>query len=186
MKKKILITYAGSAGPLAGVAARIARVMTGLGAEVKLVPMNGVSSVKGFTAVIAGSTGQGGGWVPEAMEFVRRNQRLLSKKPFALFTVIPALASERGAESRMVIMQYTAHVRGMVHPVSEGFFSGDTEQKKEDHPGDRSKFKLRILLGLLKEGDYRSHGEIETWAAKLHDKIIQASANGAKSPVHGL
>lgn len=183
---KILITFAGSAGPSAAVAERIARVMTGLGAQVALLPMNGVSTVKGFSAVVAGSMGQGGGWVPEAMEFVRRNQGLLNKKPFALFTVIPSLASEKGAESRMVIMQYTAHVRGMVHPVSEGFFSGDIEKKKEDHPGDRSKFKLRILLGLLKEGDHRSHAEIETWAVKLHEKLIRVSGNGAKSPVHGL
>lgn len=182
---KILITFAGSAGSLAGVADRIARVMTGLGADVKVVPMNSVSTVKGFTAVIAGSMERGGGWVPEAMEFVRRHQTLLNRKPFALFTVIPSLAAEKGAESRMVIMQSTAHVRGMVHPVSEGFFSGEFERRNEAHPGERSKFKLRVLLGLLKEGD-RSHGEIETWTAKLHDKLRQAAGKGVKGLVHGL
>ncbi|MFZ2287192.1 MAG: flavodoxin domain-containing protein [Bacteroidales bacterium] len=182
---KILVTYAGGAGPSAGVAERIARVMTGLGADVTLLPMTGVSTIKGFSAVIAGSIERGGGWVPEAMEFVRRNQALLNKKLFAIFTVIPSLALEKGAESRMVIMQYTAHVRGMVHPVGEGFFSGETESRKETPPGERSKFKLRILLGLLREGD-RSHGEIETWAAKLHEKLLQAAGKAAKSPVHGI
>lgn len=182
---KILVTFAGSAGPSAGVADRIARVITGLGAEVTLLPMTGVSTVKGFSAVIAGSIERSGGWVPEAMEFVRRHQALLNKKPFALFTVIPSLASEKGAESRMVIMQYTAHVRGMVHPVSEGFFSGETEAKKEANPGERSKFKLRVLLGLLREGD-RSQGEIETWTAQLHEKLMQASGKGVKGLVHGL
>lgn len=182
---KLLITFAGSAGPLAGVADRIGRVMTGLGVDVTLLPMTGVDSVKGFTAVIAGSMEKGGGWVPEAMEFVRRHQGPLNKKPFALFTVIPLLASEKGAEKRMVVMQYTAHVRGMVHPVSEGFFSGETEQSKEPHPGERSKFKLRVLLGLIREGD-RNHGEIETWTAKLHEKLVQMTRHGAKGPVHGL
>ncbi len=182
---KILVTFAGSAGPSAGVAHRIARVMTGLGAEVTLLPMTAITTVKGFSAVIAGSIEKGGGWVPEAMEFVRRNQALLNKKPFALFTVIPLLASEKGAESRMVIMQHTAHVRGMVHPVSEGFFSGEAERRKEAKPGERSKFKLRVLLGLLKEGD-RSHGEIETWAAKLHEKLLRAAGKGVKGLVHGL
>ena len=182
---KILVTYAGSAGPAANVADRIARVMTGLGAEVTLRPMTAITTVKGFSAVIAGSIEKGGGWVPEAMEFVRRNQALLNKKPFALFTVIPSLASEKGAESRMVIMQYTAHVRGMVHPFSEGFFSGEDERKKEPGHGERSMFKLRVLLGLLKEGD-RSQGEIETWAAKLHDKLLRAAGKGAKGLVHGL
>lgn len=182
---KIRVTYAGSAGPSAAVAERVGRVMTGLGADVTLLPMTAVSTIKGFSAVIAGSLEQGGSWVPEAMEFVRRNQALLNKKPFALFTVVPSLASEKGAESRMVIMQYTAHVRGMVHPVSEGFFSGEAEGRKEAPPGERSKFKLRVLLGLLREGD-RSHGEIETWAAKLHDKLLQAAGKAAKGPVHGL
>jgi len=182
---KILVTYAGSAGSAANVADRIARVMTGLGAEVTLLPMTAVSTVKGFSAVIAGSIEKGGGWVPEAMEFVRRNQGLLNKKPFALFTVIPSLASEKGAESRMVIMQYTAHVRGMVHPVTEGFFSGEAERKKEASPGERSMFKLRVLLGLLKEGD-RSQGEIETWAARLHEKLLRTSGKGVKGLTHGL
>jgi menaquinone-dependent protoporphyrinogen oxidase len=182
---KILVTYAGSAGSAANVADRIARVMTGLGVEVTLLPMTAVSTVKGFSAVIAGSIEKGGGWVPEAMEFVRRNQGLLNKKPFALFTVIPSLASEKGAESRMVIMQYTAHVRGMVHPVTEGFFSGEAERKKEASPGERSMFKLRVLLGLLKEGD-RSQGEIETWAARLHEKLLRTSGKGVKGLTHGL
>ncbi len=182
---KLLITFAGSAGPLAGVADRIGRVMNGLGAEVTILPMTCVDSVKGFTAVIAGSMEKGGSWVPEAMEFVRRHQGPLNRKPFALFTVVPSLASEKGAESRMVVMQYTAHVRGMVHTVSEGFFNGADEQSKEPHPGERSKFKLRVLLGLLREGD-RNHGEIETWAAKLHEKLVQLSGHGAKRPVHGM
>ncbi len=182
---KILVTYAGNAGPLAAVAERIARVMTGLGAGVTLLPMTGVKTVKGYSAVIAGSIERSGGWVPEAMEFVRRNQALLNKKPFALFTIIPSLASEKGAESRMVIMQYTAHVRGMVHPVSEGFFSGEALRRKEPGPGERSKFKLRVLLGLLREGE-RGHGEVETWAAKLHEKLLMLSGQGVKGPVHGL
>lgn len=181
---KILITYAGRTGVAAGVAERIAGVMTGLGAEVSILSMNAVTTVKGFSAVIAGSLEQSGGWLPEAMEFVRWNQAALNKKPFALFTVIPSLATEKGAESRMVIMQYTAHVRGMVHPVSEGFFSGESMKKEKTQPGERSKFKLRILLGLLREGESRAH-EVETWAAKLYDKLLLSSDPGAKTMVHG-
>ncbi|HCM59558.1 MAG TPA: hypothetical protein DIS74_04135, partial [Bacteroidales bacterium] len=71
---KILVTYAGMTGPAADAAGRVVRVMTGLGAEVTLRPMSGVTTVKGFSAVVAGCLEQGGGWVPEAMEFVRRNQ----------------------------------------------------------------------------------------------------------------
>jgi len=181
---KILVTFAGGAGVTSSVADRIARVMTGLGAEVTLLPMSGVITVRGFSAVVAGSIEHGRGWMPEAMEFIRVNQALLKKKPLALFTVIPALGSEKGAESRMVIMQYTAHVRGMVHPVSEGFFTGESVRGHKAEPGERSKFKLRILLGLLKEGEFRSH-EAETWAARLHEKLLRVTGKGPAGPVHG-
>ncbi|MRR21080.1 hypothetical protein EG827_12950 [bacterium] len=173
---KILVTHAGMSGPATVVAERIARVMTGLGVEVTLLPMSGVSTVKGFSAVIAGCLEQGGSWVPEAMEFVRRNQVALNKKPFAIFTIIPSLGSEKGAESRMVIMQYTAHVRGMVHTVSEGFFSGEAETQVVPQPGERSRFKLRLLLGLLRESQSQSQSETETWAAGLHEKLVKILA----------
>ncbi|MDX9772618.1 MAG: flavodoxin domain-containing protein [Bacteroidales bacterium] len=182
---KILITCAGITGPAASAADRIARVMTGLGDDVVVKPMSAVSAVKGFSAVIAGCLEQNGEWVPEAMEFVRRNQGLLNRKPFAIFTIVPLLDTKKGAESRMVVMQYTAHVRGMVHTVSEGFFSGETVKKDKSQPGERSKFKLMILLSLLKEGDHRIHSEIEVWAAKLHEKLIRDASPAAKSPAHG-
>jgi flavodoxin len=169
---KILVTYAGTAGLAAGVAGRVARVMTGLGAEVTLSPMSGVSAVKGYSAVVAGCLVQGGRWAPEAMEFVRHNQAALNKKIFAIFTVIPSLATDKGAESHMVIMQYTAHVRGMVHTVSEGFFSGEQERKETSQPGERSRFKLSLLLGLLREGEHRSQSEVEAWSARLHEKLV--------------
>ncbi|MCU0458357.1 MAG: hypothetical protein MUE37_04605 [Bacteroidales bacterium] len=173
---KILVTHAGMSGPSAGVAERVARVLAGLGADVTLRPMSATATVKGFSAVVAGCQEQGGGWVPEAMEFVRRNHVALNKKPFAIFTVITSLGTEKGAESRMVIMQYTAHVRGVVHTVSEGFFSGETERKEDPQPGERSRFKLRLLLGLLREGEARSQSEIETWSAQLHDKLVRVLA----------
>ena len=183
---KILVTYAGTSGSSVSVAERITRVMTGLGADVTLLAMSAVTSVKGFSAVIAGSLEQGGRWIPEAMEFVRHNQAALNKKPFAIFTIVPSLGTDKGAESRMVIMQYTAHVRGMVHTVSEGFFGGETLKKTIPQPGERSKHKLMILFSVLRDGDQRSHSEIEAWAAKLHEKLTQAAKSGVKSPAHGL
>jgi len=81
-------------------------------------------------------------------------------------------------------MQYTAHVRGMVHPVSEGFFSGEGVTGQKAVPGERSKFKLRILFSLLKESEFRSH-EVETWAARLHEKLLQVTGKSPAGPVHG-
>ncbi len=173
LKVKILITHAGSTGPAADAADRIARVMTGLGSTVTLRPMSMVTTLKGYSVVVAGSVEHGGSWLPEAIEFVRRNQMVLSRKRFAIYTIFPALDRAKGAEARMVVMQYTAGVRGMVLPLSEGFFSGEMVRREERPPGERSRFKLRLLMALLREGEGRSHTEIEMWAANLHEKLVK-------------
>ena len=92
---KILITYAGTTGTAAGVAERVARVMTGLGAEVTVSPMSGVVTVKGYSAVVAGCLEQGGRWVPEAMEFVRNNQSALNERILRFSLLFPRLPRRR-------------------------------------------------------------------------------------------
>jgi menaquinone-dependent protoporphyrinogen oxidase len=185
---KILVTCAGSTGPAMQVAERIAAVLTSLGEMVTVLPMNGVESLKGYNAVVAGSMEHAGHWLPEALDFIRRYQGVFWAKPLAIFTVCPSLGSEKGAESRMVVMQYTAPVRSMTHPVSEGFFSDEIAHSRATHPGERSRFKLSILLGILKETDQRNRAEIETWAAKLQEKLSQTASHkvkGAESNAQG-
>ena len=136
--------------------------------------MSGVTTLIGYKAVVAGSIEQAGHWTPEALDFVRRYQGVFWTTKLAIFTVCPSLGSQKGAESHMVVMQYTAPVRAMAHPLSEGFFSDEVDAKRETKPGERSKFKLSILLGLLRESDHRNHAEIETWATRLHEKLAQS------------
>ncbi|MBK7488483.1 MAG: hypothetical protein IPI74_01430 [Bacteroidales bacterium] len=45
---KILVTHAGTSGQAAGMAERVARVLTGLGADVTVRPMSGCGNGKGF------------------------------------------------------------------------------------------------------------------------------------------
>jgi hypothetical protein len=169
---KILVTYSGSGGLTAAVAERIGKVLSGLGETVTVLPMSGVTTLIGYKAVVAGSIEQAGHWTPESLDFIRRYQGVFWTTKLAIFTVCPSLGSEKGAESRMVVMQYTAPVRAMAHPLSEGFFSDEIDPQKDTKPGERSKFKLSILLGLLKESDHRNQAEIETWATKLHEKLL--------------
>jgi hypothetical protein len=178
---KILVTYSGSGGLTAAVAERIGRVLSGLGETVTILSMNGVTTLIGYKAVVAGSIEQAGHWTPEALDFVRRYQGVFWTTKLAIFTVCPSLGSDKGAESQMVVMQYTAPVRAMAHPLSEGFFSDEVDIKKDVKPGERSKFKLSLLLGLLKENDHRNQAAIETWATKLHEKLAQASPPKVRS-----
>jgi menaquinone-dependent protoporphyrinogen IX oxidase len=57
---KILVTYAGTTGPAAEAAERVVRVMTGLGADMTLRPMSGVTSCKRFFGCCGRLSGAGG------------------------------------------------------------------------------------------------------------------------------
>lgn len=168
---KILITYASRTGTTAAVAGRVGKVLSGLGETVTVTPMNRVTAIDGFDAVVAASPVQAGTWLPEAMEFIRRNQILLQEKPFAIFTLSVTPENHQGVEYRMAIMQWTAPVRALVHPVSEAFFASESTQKRDAKPGERSRFKVSLLLGFLKERDNRQLDLVEPWAVKLHEKL---------------
>ena len=168
---KILVTYASRTGSTAAVAARVGRVLTGLGEEVTVTPMSDVKGLKRFDAVVAGSSVQSGLWLPEAMEFIRRNHDILQDKPFAIFSVSLTPSEEQGVEYRMAIMQWTAPVRALAHPVTEAFFATETGESNSTKPGARSRFKLGVLLGILKERDNRQLDLVVPWTIKLHEKL---------------
>ncbi len=171
MGKKILVTYASRAGSTAGVAEKIGKILRDLGEVAEVKPMKEVTDLSDYDAVVAGSPIQASAWLPEAMEFMRRYQAVLSEKPFATFTLCMTLAMKKGVEYRPTISEWIAPVRSLARPVSEGIFAGVLDLKKVPGAGDRLKFKLSILFGVWHEGDFRNWHEIEKWAAGLPELL---------------
>lgn len=165
------MTYASRAGSTAGVAEKIGKILRDLGEVAEVKPMNEVTDLTGYDAVVAGSPIQASRWLPEAMEFVRRNQVVLSGKPFASFTLCMTLVMKKGENYRPAISEWIAPVRSLIRPVSEGIFAGELDLKKVPRAGDRLKFKLSILFGVWSEGDFRNWYEIEKWAAVLPELL---------------
>jgi len=171
MGKKILVTYASRAGSTAGVAEKIGKILRDLGEDAEVKPMQEVTDLPDYDAVVAGSPIQASAWLPEAMEFMRRNQTILSEKPFASFTLCMTLVMKKGEAYRPAISEWIAPVRSLVRPVSEGIFAGVLDVKKVPGAADRLKFKLSILFGVWAEGDFRNWYEIEKWAAGLPELL---------------
>ena len=165
------MTYASRAGSTAGVAEKIGKILSDLGEDAEVKPMNEVTDIAGYDAVVAGSPIQASRWLPEAMEFMRRNQSVLSAKPFASFTLCMTLVMKKGEDYRPQISEWIAPVRSLVRPVSEGIFAGVLDLKKVPGAGDRLKFKLSILFGVWTEGDFRNWYAIEKWAAGLPELL---------------
>jgi len=172
MNNKILVTYATRTGSTAGVAEAIAETLRGHGMQVEVIPMQNVSDLTSYQAVVAGSAIQDRGWLPEAVQFVQTNQATLSQKPFALFAVCMTLAMKNGESYRPQISDWLAPVRRFVQPVSEGIFAGALDISKIPSFGDRLKFRLSVLFGVWSEGDHRDWNAIREWAENLSAKLL--------------
>src|SRR5690349_8630590 len=88
----ILVTYASRAGATAGVAQAIGQTLAESGTPVDVRPMDEVTDLSPYRAVVAGSAIQDRQWLPEALQFVRTNQATLARRPFAAFLVCMTLA----------------------------------------------------------------------------------------------
>ena len=172
MSQKILVTYASRAGSTAGVAEAIGKTLRENGAQVDVIPMQEVTNMASYQAVVAGSAIQNRQWLPEAVQFVQAHQSILNQKPFAMFAVCMTLAMKNGESYRPQIAEWLAPVRRLVDPVSEGIFAGALDIGKIPSFGDRLKFRLSVLFGVWSEGDHRDWDAIRDWADSLSTKLF--------------
>jgi menaquinone-dependent protoporphyrinogen oxidase len=166
MSNKILVTYASRAGSTAGVAEAIAKNLIESGAQVEVRPMQEVTDLTPYRAVVAGSAIQGKRWLPEAMRFVQTHQAALAQKPFAAFLVCMTLAMNNGKYHDFVA-GFMEPVRALVKPVSEGYFAGVLDISKVPSFANRLKFRLSVAMGVWSEGDHRDWNAIHAWADSL-------------------
>ena len=163
---RILVTYATCTGSTAGVAEVIGTTLAQNGAKVDVLPMTEVTDLTLYQAVVAGSAIQGSKWLPEAMAFVRENQAEISHKPFAAFLVCMTMVLTKGkiTEELRGLME---PVRALVRPMREGYFAGALDLKKVPSFWIRLGFRISIIIGIWKEGDYRDWDAIRAWAEEL-------------------
>jgi menaquinone-dependent protoporphyrinogen oxidase len=167
MNNKILVTYSTCTGFTIGVAEAIFKNLIECGITAELFPMKDVKNLSSYKAVIAGSCVQDRKWLPEAMQFLKTNQAILSQKPFAVFFVCMTLGMPNGEKYREGIKEWMLPIRRIVKPVSEGFFAGGLDISKIPGFGNRIKFRLSVLMGVWKEGDHRNWNEITKWTNEL-------------------
>jgi len=166
MGDKILVTYASRTGATAGVAEAIGKTLVENGAQVDVLPMQEVTDLTPYRAVVAGSGIQGKLWLPEAMQFMQVHQAELRRKPCAVFLVCMTLAMNKG-DYRQEVSTWLQPVRALVRPVSEGLFAGILDISKVPSFKDRMMFKISVKSGVWSEGDHRDWEAIHLWAASL-------------------
>ena len=173
MSQKVLVTYATCTGSTAGVGDFIGKTLNEAGCVVDVQPMAEVSDLAQYDAVVAGSAIQGKQWLPEALDFMRKNQAALRRIPCAVFLVCMTLAISNGEKYRDEVASFFAPVRTIVTPVSEGMFAGALDIAKVPKLSDRLGFRLSVLFGVWSEGDHRDWEAIRAWADSLPPLFIE-------------
>jgi menaquinone-dependent protoporphyrinogen oxidase len=120
MNRKILVTYATRSGSTAEIAGLIAKTLAAKGEAVDVLPLQSVTDLKPYAAVLLGSAVRFSQWLPEAQQFVEQQAAALKARPLALFTV-HGLNLGDDEPSRTQRQAYLAKVRPLVNPQSRSF-----------------------------------------------------------------
>lgn len=161
MDKKILITYATKAGSTVEIAAVIGEALSKRGFTVDVKPVSEKPALDGYQAVLMGSAIRMGSWLPEAVDFVRKNQSVLQQLPTSIFTV--HMLNYKDDETSCAARQaYTAPVRELLPDAGEVFFRGKLDYQTLS-------FFDRMVARAVADpnnppGDFRNWNEIRNWS----------------------
>ncbi len=161
MTRKILIAYASKAGSTAEIATRMGQTLVKNNIAVDVLPVNKVSDLSAYSAVIVGSAIRMSKPLPEVLTFIEKNQAVLQKIPFHVFIACMTLNEDTEA-NRKTVSAYLDPVRALVKPTTEGLFAGVM---------DLGKLPLleQLMMRMMKapQGDFRNWDLINGWAGNL-------------------
>jgi menaquinone-dependent protoporphyrinogen oxidase len=172
MTNKILVTYASRTGTTAEIANLIRIILAKNGAEVDVLPVQEVKDLSPYQGVVAGSAIRAARWLPEAVQFVRAHQSMLRHKPFAMYTVCITLAMQNGEKYRNAVREWTAPVRTIVPPLSEGLFAGMIDFKRLPFNWETLKLRATVGMGIFPRGDQRDWNAVRAWAESLQPLLL--------------
>ncbi len=166
MNKKILVTYATGGGATAGAAEAIAKKLAECGLTADVRPVTAVTDLSPYSAAVLGSAIHSGEWLPEMLEFMKKNQTALRSMPTAVFQVCMMLAADP-VKNQKWADGWLEPIRSLVKPAAEKSFAGMLFPDR--YTKFSEKLGLRIFLATIKmkPGDYRDWDAINAWAASL-------------------
>lgn len=166
--KKVLVAYASFCGSTGGVAEAIGQVLCDHGSSVEVLLVKNVKELSRYDAAVIGSAVRSSSWWPEAIEFVKMNQKILSHMPVAYFLTCLALYKNTEASRRAArgYMEPVLKAVPKVQPLDMGLFAGALDYDK-----------MNLIYGMVMkskmkkkgvpEGDFRDWNAIRSWSKGL-------------------
>ncbi|OGN89049.1 MAG: hypothetical protein A2Z74_00640 [Chloroflexi bacterium RBG_13_46_9] len=89
METRVLVAYASKHGATAEIAEKLGQTLRQAGLQADVLPVNRVSDLKPYQAVVMGSAVYMGQWRKEVVNFLKTNEKLLTERPVWLFSSGP-------------------------------------------------------------------------------------------------
>lgn len=169
----MLVAYATAAGSTAGIAERIAAVLTGTGCRAVCTPAGPDVDPAPFDALVLGSAVHEMAWLPDALAVLRRAAG--TGRPVWCFSV-GGLAHPDGRTTRWM-------ARGELGRIERGFPPGFAPRDHSLFAGvvDASRSPLwgRVFYRLTgsSSGDHRDWPAVEAWARSVAEALQAGTAD---------
>jgi len=180
---RVLVTYATRHGATAGIAERIAAVLTRTGLSAEARPVEDVSDIEPYDAVVLGGAAYMAHWLKSAVTFCRRHREQLAARPVWLFSSGPLgtdLVDKNGNNVLETVRpEEFDEFTKLLHPRGEQVFFG---AYNPDAPpiglGERLVHHLPAAWEALPAGDFRDWPAIEAWAAQIAAELATGQPRG--------
>ena len=172
MEKKVLVAYASKYGSTGGVADAIGKELCAKGVSADVALIKNARNIGSYQGVVIGSAIYMGKWMPEAVDFVKKNKDLLRRMPVAYFLVCMTLSTPTD-KNRAEVLAYMDPIlkeAPEIKPVGIGTFAGAIDYNK------LSWIYKKILKSKgTPEGDFRDWNAIRSWARDpVYTKLLRS------------
>jgi menaquinone-dependent protoporphyrinogen oxidase len=164
--RSILLAYASRYGSTQEVAETIAAALREAGVEVDTRPMQEVTTLDNYDAIVLGAALYNARWHADAHQFLVRHQAALTQRPVAIFTLGPLSTSDAAKRNSRRQLDKELAKYPWLRPAAVEIFAGKYDPSK---PG------MGFFERLLPARDYRNWAAIRAWASALSAQLGQTA-----------
>ncbi len=162
---QVIVVHASKCGSTREIAEFLAKKMTQEGLTAEACGVEADPNLADYNAVVVGSAVYMGHWMPEAVDFVRRNRTVLAARPVWIFSSGPLQLApgKPSLDDPKLVPVEVPELLEAVHPREHRIFFGALDPAKLAFK-HRALRKLPAARAILPEGDFRNWDDIEAWA----------------------